>query len=454
MAERRKLFGTNGVRGVVNEFLTPDFVLKMGKAIGTEMHGRIAVATDTRTSNIMLKYSLISGILSTGSDVADVGVIPTPALQYRVKTGKFTGGAMITASHNPPQFNGVKAIAPDGTEADKEEENRIEDAYYNENFRIAEWNGIGTVMQYNDAASDYVRAITERVNAELIRERKLTVVLDCSNGASVYTAPYLMEALGVRAVTLNGQPQGSFPGHESEPTPENLQDLAKTVKSLGADMGIAHDGDADRAIFIDEKGRYLPGELSLALIAREVIREKRGSIAVVPVSTPSVVEEAIREYGGTTVYTRVGSPVVARKMMEIGGVIGGEENGGIINPELQYCRDGGMTAAKILEIVAASGSLSALIDTLPKFHIVKLKVEIKDRPASEIIERVKRQAKAKRIDETDGLKMFFDEGWVLVRASGTEPLVRIFAEAKKMETATKLAEEYRNLVTQIAKKPG
>lgn len=451
MPERKKLFGTNGVRGVVNEFLTPDFVLKMGKSIGTEMHGNIAVATDTRTSNVMLKDALIAGILSTGSGVVDLGVIPTPALQLRVKSGSFTGGVMVTASHNPPQFNGVKAIAPDGTEASKDEENRIEDAFYSGNFKVAEWNGIGALSARHDAADSYIRAIVERVDAEAIRERKFTVVLDCSNGASVYTAPYLLEALGVRVVSLNSQPQGSFPGHESEPTPENLRDLAKTVKSVGADMGIAHDGDADRAVFIDEKGRYIPGELSLALIAREIIRNRKGTIAVVPVSTPSVVEEAIREFDGKTVYTRVGSPVVARKMMEVSAVIGGEENGGIINPELQYCRDGGMTAAKMLEIVAKGKPLSEMIDSLPTFHTVKLKVEVHSRPLEEIMARVRENVNPVRLDETDGLKLFLEEGWVLVRASGTEPLIRIFAESRSEAAAKRYAEEYRSLVRKLAK---
>ncbi len=449
MPERKKLFGTNGVRGIVNEFLTPDFVLKMGKAIGTEMNGNIAVATDTRTSNVMLKDALIAGILSTGSDVADLGVIPTPALQFRVKEGRLTGGAMITASHNPPQFNGVKAISTDGTEASGEEEERIEDAYYSGNFKVAEWNGIGSVTPYFDAASDYISAIAEKVNSEIIRERKFTVVLDCSNGASVYTAPYLLEMLGVRVVTLNCQAQGSFPGHESEPTPENLKDLVRTVKNLGADMGIAHDGDADRAVFVDEKGRYIPGEQSLALIAREIIREKHGATAVVPVSTPSVVEEAIKEFGGKTVYTRVGSPIVARKMMEVGGVIGGEENGGIINPQMQYCRDGGMTAAKMLEIVAERGPLSVLIDSLPRFYTVKLKVEIGDINPADILRKVREKASSSRVDETDGLKIFLDEGWVLVRPSGTEPLIRIFSESKSEKNAKKYAEDHLKLVKSL-----
>ena len=449
MPERKKLFGTNGVRGVVNQFLTPDFVLKMGKAIGTEMHGTITVATDTRTSNTMFRNAVIAGIVSTGSNVVDMGILPTPALQLKTRKPAYQGGVMITASHNPPQFNGVKVIAQDGTEASGDEEARIEDSYYTENFMIADWNGIGNVTKYEGAADEYVDAISSRVKTDVIRDRKLTVVLDCSNGASAFTSPQLMEKLGVRAITLNAQPQGSFPGHESEPTPENLVDLMKTVKTIGADLGIAHDGDADRAVFVDENGRFIPGELSLALIAREIIREKKGSTAVVPVSTPSVVEEAIREFGGKTVYTRVGSPVVARKMIEIGGVIGGEENGGIINPELQYCRDGGMTAAKMLEIIAQDGKLSALIDSLPRVYTVKLKVEAGRHPSSKVLDGIRELSAGKKTDETDGIKIFLEDGWVLVRPSGTEPLIRIFAESKNQKTARSYADEYMKSVQKL-----
>lgn len=450
MTVRMKLFGTNGVRGVVNELMSPDFVMKMGKSIGTAMNGNIAVATDTRTSNIMLRSALISGILSTGSSVTDTGVVPTPALQYHVRTGAYAGGVVVTASHNPPQFNGVKAISADGTESSREEEKSIEDAYYSEEFRKATWNDVGSYMFCGSCATDYVNAIASKVAREEIRRRKFTVVLDCSNGASCYTAPYLMEKLGVRVVTLNASPQGSFPGHESEPTPENLKDLIRMVKTGGADMGIAHDGDADRAVFVDENGRYIPGELSLALTAKEIIRKRKGGIVVVPVSTPSVVEEAAKEFGGRTVYTKVGSPVVARKMMETGGLIGGEENGGIINPEMQYCRDGGMTAAKMLEIVAEGGKLSELVDALPKFYTVKLKVRVHEKQLDAVMAGVKKNIQPDNVDETDGLKIFLDDGWVLVRASGTEPLIRIFAESKSEKSAEKHASDYRKIVEELA----
>jgi phosphomannomutase/phosphoglucomutase len=450
MSGARKLFGTNGVRGIVNDFLTPEFVMSMGMAIGTRLPGHLAVAADTRTSNVMLRDALISGILSTGSSVTDAGITPTPALQYLVKSGGYSGGVVITASHNPPQFNGVKVIAPDGTEADRETEDDIEKVFHGRAFKRAAWNGIGSLAEYSSCSTDYIRAVASKVDSEKIKKRRFRVVLDCSNGASCYTAPYLMDMLGVEAVTLNASPLGTFPGHESEPTPENLKDLVSAVRAVGADMGIAHDGDADRAVFVDEKGNYIPGELSLALTAREIIREKGGGIAVVPVSTPGVVEEAIRPLGGKTVYTRVGSPVVARKMMETGAVIGGEENGGIINPVMQYCRDGGMTAAKILEIVAGAGELSELIASLPRFYTVKLKVEIRGKSTAEVMADVEKNASAHRIDRTDGIKLFLDEGWVLVRPSGTEPLIRIFSESRDEKRARENAEHYRKLVEEIS----
>jgi len=448
---RKKLFGTNGVRCVVNESMSPELALRLGLAIGTAMHGEIAIATDTRTSNTMLKEAVVSGLLSTGCNVIDTGIIPTPALQYFVRERRLNGGVVITASHNPPEFNGVKAIASDGTEASSQEEGMIEDIFYSENFKRARWNEIGQLHFNEQAASDYIDAIASKVDVASIKKRKLRVVLDCSNGASCFTSPYLLEKLGVEFITLNAQPQGSFPGHESEPTPEHLQSLIKSVSALDADLGAAHDGDADRTVFVDEKGNYIPGELSLALIAMEEVR-KSGGTAVVPVSTPSVVERAVASAGGKTIYTRVGSPVVARKMMEVHAVIGGEENGGIINPRMQYCRDGGMTLATMLEIIAKNGSLSSLIAKLPESHTVKTKVQLAEGEGHMLMERFRQSVQGMKRDETDGIKLFLDRGWVLVRPSGTEPLIRIFAEGDTEEQARKYAEEYVRIINELREK--
>ena len=345
----QKLFGTNGVRGISNESMTPEMALRLGKAIGTYFQGNIVIATDTRTSNEMLKDSVISALISTGCNVFDAGIAPSPALQYYVKESDADGGVIITASHNPPEFNGIKVVDGDGAELAREKEEEIEKLYFEERFRVAAWNEIGKVYDM-DVLDFYIEGVLSKVDVDKIREKKFRVVLDCGNGAGCYTMPYIMQQVA-DVITLNAQPDGNFPGRNPEPTPENIEALMKMVRECKADVGIAYDGDADRAIFVDENGNYIYGDKTLAIMAGYMVEKKGGSI-VTPVSTSSCVEEYVKSKGGDVIYTKVGAPIVARKMMEVGATFGGEENGGLIFPEHQYCRDGGMASVAILELMA------------------------------------------------------------------------------------------------------
>ena len=265
------------------------------------------------------------------------------------------------------------------------------------------------------------------VDAEAIRSAGLKAVLDRANGAGSVTAPQLLDDLNVRAVTLNSNPQGTFPGHPSEPVEAHLQDLISLVKASGADLGIAHDGDADRTIFVDDKGRYLYGDRSLAIVAEHMVRENNGGIVVTPVSSSMAVEDAVKRAGGEVVYTRVGAPVVARKMIETGAVFGGEENGGLIFPRHQYCRDGAMTVAKLLEIIATEGPLSELVDRIPQYCQDKRKMvcrTIAEAVLSGLVALLRSGWTPRRRQDR------FEGGWTLVRPSGTEPLFRIYTEAR------------------------
>jgi len=436
-----RLFGTNGVRGVTNRDMDSDFALRLGKSIGTFFGGDIAVGTDTRTSNEMLKDAVISGILSTGCNVFDGGVLPSPALQYYVKESGKSAGVIITASHNPPEFNGIKVIDGDGTELGEEKEEDIEKIYFDEKWKRAGWDGIGRVYGA-DAISPYIDAVVSGVDADAIRKKGFRVVLDCGNGAAGVADPYIMSRLGCRVVTLNAQADGKFPGRNSEPVEENVSDLMAMVRECGADLGIAYDGDADRAIFVDEKGGYIYGDKTLAVVSGHMV-EKGGGAVVTPVSTSSCVEEFVKKKGGAVVYTRVGSPIVARKMIEINATFGGEENGGLIFPEHQYCRDGGMASAVMLEIMALKNKkLSELIAEVPEYHLAKTKVRCSNERKKEVMDSFVKNENGK-VDLTDGAKIYFENGWVLVRPSGTEPIIRIYAESGDENTANKLAEEYR-----------
>ena len=259
-----RLFGTNGVRGVVNEDMTAELALRLGKAIGSYFQGNIVIATDARTGNEMLKNAVISGLIATGNNVFDARIVPTPALQYYVKNMEVDAGVMITASHNPPQFDGIKVIDSDGTELARSKEEEIEKIYFNEDFKMAAWNEIGKVYDI-DVTDFYIEGILKQVKKEEIEKHGFKVIIDCGNGAACYTMPYLIGEVA-RVVSINCHPHG-IPARLPEPTPENVRDLMAAVKSMKADVGIAFDGDADRAIFIDEKGNYVYGDKSLALMA-------------------------------------------------------------------------------------------------------------------------------------------------------------------------------------------
>lgn len=439
-----KMFGTNGIRGVANEYLSCELALQVGKAIATVLGpGPIALAMDTRVSSPMVRSSVSSGLMAMGVDVHDLGMVPTPALQYYVKThDDVSGGVMITASHNPPEFNGIKCISADGTECSHEEESAIEDAYGTE-LAGAPWDRVGTIIRVPGADEVYIDAVVAKVDADAIRSAGLTVVLDCANGASVLTSPMLMRALGVRAVTINGNPDGLFPGHYSEPTEDNLGDLKRMVVGIGADLGIAHDGDADRCVFVTGKGEYVPGDRSLALIARSLVAANGGGEVVTTVATSSVVGDVVEAEGGTMAYTAVGSPVVARRMIEDKGIFGGEENGGLIFSDHQFCRDGAMAAARMLEAVARNGPLQDQVDTLPKYCTVKDAVACTDEVKPLVIGRMAEMHRDLRLNTVDGLRIDYDDGWVLLRPSGTEPKFRIYSESKDPEVARSRADMFK-----------
>lgn len=443
-----RLFGTNGIRGVVGQDMTADLAVRVGRAIGTHFGaGSVALARDPRLSGPMLARAVAAGLMSAGLEVIDLGMVPTPAAQYYVHThGALKGGVVITASHNPREFNGIKALDAHGMEMAREEEEAIETLYFDETYRTADWSAVGDLRADPSAADAYLRGILSQVDVDAIRKRKFTVVADPANGAGCATTPYLLRALGCRVLTINGQPDGAFPGRLPEPTVEHIGDLLRMVVEAKADLGVAHDGDADRAIFVDETGSFLYGDKSLALIARAELA-KRGGLVVTPVSTSSVLEDVVREAGGHLVRTRVGSPIVARTMLDQGAVFGGEENGGIIFPGHQFCRDGGMTLAKMLEVLATEARpLSALAASLPQYSLQKEAVEVPVAKREATLASLVKLVEGREVDTIDGVKIHAADGWVLVRPSGTEPLFRVYAEAKTPDRARALASEGAELV--------
>ncbi len=440
-----RLFGTNGIREVVGETLTAPFVTRVVGAIAAQVPvgAPIVVGRDARTSSLAFAQIASATLALAGHRVVDVGLLPTPAVQWMVVHHRAQLGVILTASHNPPEFNGVKCIAADGLEVPRSVEEAIEAAVERGEAPAVPFDRVGEVTTDPSGAGRYVDAILGQVDVRAIAARRLTVVLDCGNGASTVTSPTLLRRLGCRVISLNGQADGTFPGHLSEPTEANLVDLRRIVPAVGADLGIAHDGDADRAVFVEAGGRYVPGEEILTLLARDAVERARGGVVVTPVSASQAVEDAVGPLNGTVLYTRVGSPAVTRAMLEHHAVFGGEENGGLILPKHQLARDGAMTAAAVLDLMARRGaSLAELLRDLPRYTLVKektacpapLRSAVQDRVASAL------ERDSDRVVTIDGVKAFREGGWVLIRPSGTEPLFRIFAESKDPATARRIAD--------------
>jgi phosphomannomutase/phosphoglucomutase len=441
---QKRLFGTNGVRGIAGKDLTPELVFTIGKALGHLREGHIAVGRDTRTSGETLSKALKAGLLATGCDVDDCGILPTPALQYLVRDG-YAGGAMITASHNPPEYNGVKIIEPDGTEMGDEETIRLEELIFGPTLPLSPWDQAGREMPVPDSTERYIEGILRHFPGS--PGKGMTVVADPGSGPACITTPKILEGLGCRVLTVNGVMDGTFPGRLPEPSVEGLQNLANLVMSSGASFGVAHDGDADRAVFVDENGRFVEENAEFAIVVQELCRQKKGVI-VTPVSSGQVVEETARREGSSVHYTPVGSIYVARTMrtlLEKGEpvIFGGEGNGGLIFPDHQFCRDGGMTAAMMVSLLSTSKKkLSELVSRLPERHIIKDKIAAKK--GAEILASLPGQYPDSRIDMTDGVKIFTQDAWALVRASGTEPIIRIIIDAGSPEAGSALYHDLKS----------
>ncbi|MCK5547687.1 MAG: phosphoglucosamine mutase, partial [Thermoplasmata archaeon] len=364
---------------------------------------------------------------------------------------EYDGGVMITASHNPPEFNGIKCMDDKGMELSPENEIEIEKIYWKKSFKQADWKSIGGITK-SDYTTEYVSSIVSRISSSAIKRSNLKVVVDCVNGAACPTTPRILDELGCDVVPLNAQPSGE-PSRPFEPTIQNVEGLMLLTKTSKADLGIAHDGDADRTIFVDENGDFVYGDRTLALIAKDIVAKNKG-LVVTPVSSSQCVEDVVLEAGGDIHYTKVGAPLVARTMFEKGAVFGGEENGGMIFPKHQYCRDGAMAAARILEIMAKrKKKLSALLREIPHYEQFKTKVHCPDGAKKQVIKKLTAALKKKgsEISTIDGIKLFDKKGWVLIRPSGTEPIVRIFSEGKTKKNAKGLAEEGRGLLQDCIK---
>jgi phosphomannomutase/phosphoglucomutase len=454
MSNKKRLFGTFGVRRTANDVLTPEFATRLAACYGTQIKGTVAVGGDTRTTSPMLMQAVIAGLLSSGCDVVDLGILPTPGVQYAVRK-YYDGGVMITASHNPPKYNGIKFLDKDGIGIPDDMELAIEKLYFDEEPDRVPYYEMGEISHNDQIIDEYIDEAISKVDVEAIRDANLKVVVDCGSGAGCYTAPYLIRKLGCDVTTLNSQADGFFPGRDPEPIEENLGELITVVKELNADIGLAHDGDADRTICIDEKGNFVLGDKTFSLVEKQMLKENNGGTIVTTVATSQAIYDIAEEYNGKVIATAVGDLLVARKLKDENGLFGGEENGGLIFPDFVYGRDAVMTVAKILEIVAKEKKpISELVSELPVYYASKMKIECPDEEKEFVMDSIADEVKNTteyKLDLTDGVKILKDDGWMIIRPSGTEPIFRCFAESDSQMKADEMTDWGISLIKKYKK---
>ena len=445
------VFGSSGVRGIVGDRITPSFVGDVAAAAGTVLGSEtVGIARDTRTTGEMFVDAAASELAAVGCSVRRLGIVPTPGAQaYADRHG--IPVVMITASHNPPAYNGVKLIGDDGIELPKRTLERIETRLATGGLEGVEYADVGTTRSIEGVPETYVDGLLEYLDGTDLRASiaaaDLTVALDPGHGAGALTSPRFFRELGCRVVTLNAQPDGHFPGRDPEPVAENLGDLRRLVRASDADLGIAHDGDGDRAIFVDERGRHIEGDASFAALAAAELGA--GDVAVSAVNVSQRLVDAVDDAGAELELTSIGSTFIItriRELLEEGArvPIAGEGNGGVLFPGFRIARDGAYAAAQFLALLADRPA-SEVADEYGGYAMVRRNVEYDgaaERAA--MLEAAEAYAESADAELTtlDGYRLDYGDAWVLARPSGTEPLVRLYAEARSEERAEALLEPF------------
>ncbi len=410
-------FGSSGIRGLANVEVTSELALRVGQILG-ELYNSAIVGRDPRTTGPLLAAALSAGVLAAGGDVIDAGLVSTPTLARGASD--YGCGVVITASHNPAPYNGIKLWNPDGMTFDEGQQDEVEAALDAGRFRASPWDGVGRLSVRNDLVAQHMDAILEELGTA-----KLRVVVDCACGATTTITPFLLREMGCEVVAINAQPDGHFPGREPEPTEENLGLLKATVQQVHADLGIAHDGDGDRMVAVDRDGTFIGGDTLLALFAKQEVR----SGLVVPVDASMVLEDLLPK---AKVYrTRVGDVYVAGELKRVGADFGGEPSGTWIFPKTTLCPDGVYAAARLVKM-ASEGSLSAAIRAIPQYPTIRgaFAYEATRRAEIEVKMDAALQGLGAEVGRVDGWRLAWEDGWALVRFSGTEPKIRVLAESR------------------------
>lgn len=440
----------SGIRGIVGESLTPQVATDAGCAFATYLGGgTVVIGRDSRLSGPMVRSAVVAGLTACGCDVIDAGVGTTPGVAIMVARHRAAGGVMITASHNPLPWNGIKFFTADAVAPPAPVVEDILSVFRERNFQLAPTEQVGQVSHDESVHDHHVSLVLETVNVEAIRRRKFNVTLDSVNGAGGPAGRQLLEALGCRVFHVNGEPTGRF-AHPPEPVADNLTDLCRQTREAGADVGFAQDPDGDRLAVVDEAGRYLGEEYTLVLAARHVLAARPGP-ACANLSTSRMIDDVAAGYEGCTVHrSAVGEANVADAMKRHNCVIGGEGNGGVIDPRVVYVRDSLVAMALILQLLTDEDQpLSEVVDGLPRYALVKQKFDCTRERIAAVLSAVKQRFSAEKLNDVDGVRIDWPEGWVHVRGSNTEPIMRVIAEARDDATAHDLITRVRAVVDSV-----
>ncbi len=479
----QRLFGTNGIRGIFGKDLSLDFVIDVSRAMGVFFEeGPIVLGYDGRSSSFIISKIVTSVMMSMGIDVYNMGLTPTPCLQFTVKDSKFKGGIMITASHNPPEYNGLKPISHTGIEISREDEKIIEDIYYKKKFEKPNPETFGNSFTLDSALHEYINRILTLVDVDAIRNRKFKIVMDFGNGVQSLVAPIVAKKLGCEVLIVNGNIDSAFSARGSEPKMDNLDNLCYLVKKTNADLGVAYDGDGDRSIFCDEEGVIHWGDKTGPVLAYHLIGNKNIKTPVVcPINSSFIISKICDIVNSKTIFTKVGSVEVSYGMKNNSSLIGFEENGGFFYAPLNIVRDGAITTALMLDMLSyykknpdkinknmdkeddnatvvsvgdngySRGSLSSIYRMFGDTYQVKSSLKLKDlNVIPKVLDVCRNHGSAKKIEDIDGIKIWFDNSsWIMFRPSGTEPLLRIYGESDDKLLLDSKVREYVNLITKL-----
>jgi phosphoglucosamine mutase len=443
-----KLFGSSGVRGLTNVDLTPQLACKVGLAVAEQAKAKLAlVARDTRVSGPMLEDALVSALLSTGTNVLVAGIVPTPTLAYATKAFGADIGFMLTASHNPPQYNGIKVFRNDTLSYTDEEQDVVERIVTKGIFKFAGWRNLG-----KSAPVDTTQIYFEMTRKAVTLKKRWRVIVDPGCGATCNVAPEMLKTLGCKVTSLNAQPDGYFPARKSEPTAESLLDLANMVKALNADVGIAFDGDGDRVAFVDEKGVFVNFDRSLAAYSAYSLKGSMGGTVVTNVEASMCVETMAQTQGGKVIRTKVGDIYVSEAIKQSHAVFGGEPCGAWVHPKYHFCPDGPLSAALMLMALEKENkTLSEFISEVPEYVTKRENIVCKNELKYKIVEKIGNALKTAfptylDFSMVDGVRLALKEGWLLIRASGTEPLIRLTVEGESLAVANNITRKANALV--------